>query len=422
MADKPARVERSMPVWRAANRIRVCGSGLPVSALFTLLALAGCGGSNTNAGRRAADGDTPAVAFVTASPSRVPLTIELAGRTGAYQTSEVRPQVSGIIRKRYFTEGSVVKAGEKLYQIDPSLYQAVVQEAKANLASARASAEAARMNAERYRPLAELEAVSRQDLTDAEAAAEQAQAAVEQMRAQLETAEINLRYTDITAPISGRIGRSLYTVGALVTANQANALAVIQTLDPVFVDIQQSSADILALRKSLSRNGIVAARADVRLRLEDGSDYSLAGSVEFAEAVVNESTGTVTLRARFPNQEELLLPGMFVQAVFAPTVDTQAFLIPQAAVSRDPKGTATVWIVDREDKTQQRTVTAERTVGADWVVTGGLEEGDRVVVEGTSRIRAGQSVQPVAAATDGPMSGEGAEAANAASDQAGAAF
>jgi membrane fusion protein, multidrug efflux system len=365
-------------------------------AVVALLAVAGCGES-ANQGATGAN-SAPEVGYVVVTQVRVPLTIELSGRTSAYQTSEVRPQVSGIIRQRFFTEGSVVKAGDKLYQIDPSLYRATVDQVTANLASARASAEAARMRAERYRPLAELEAVSRQDLTDAESQAEQAQAAVAQLNAQLETARINLRYTEVSAPISGHIGRSLYTVGALVTANQSDPLAVIQTLNPIFVDIQQSSADLLALRRSLARDGIVPARAEVELRLEDGSEYGQIGTVEFAEAVVNESTGTVTLRARLPNPQEWLLPGMFVRATFAQAVDTRAFLVPQAGLTRDPKGNATVWLVGPDDHAVQRSVTAERTSGSDWVVTAGLRPGDKVIVEGTGKVKANQSIRPVASA------------------------
>ncbi len=222
-----------------------------------------------------------------------------------------------MIRQRLFVEGSTVRAGQTLYQIDPSLYRAAASEAQANLESAQANAEAARTRAERYRPLADMEAVSRQDYTDAVAQARQATASVAQNRAQLDTARINLRYTDVPAPISGRIGRSFATPGALVTANQADPLTVIQRLDPIYVDIQQSSADMLKLRRALATNGVVPTRAAVRLKLEDGSDYGQTGIVEFADTTVDESTGTVTLRARFANPHNLLLPGMFVRTEFA---------------------------------------------------------------------------------------------------------
>jgi membrane fusion protein (multidrug efflux system) len=345
------------------------------------------------------------------SAARVPVETELAGRTSAFQTSEVRPQVSGIIRERSFTEGALVEAGEVLYEIDDSLYQAAADEAAANLASAQATAEAARALADRYRPLAEVEAVSRQAYVDAEAQARQAEAAVAQNEAQLERARINLRYTSITAPISGRIGRSLFTEGALVTANQAEPLAVIQRMDPMFVDIQQSSADLLSLRRALGSGGMTAAQAEVRLKLEDGSDYDHMGAVEFAEATVNESTGTVTLRASVPNPEGLLLPGMFVRALFSQGAEERAFLAPQVAVTRDAQGQAMVWVIDADDTVQRRVVTAERVVGDSWVVTAGLEDGDRVVVEGTGRLTPGVTVRPVPAGTPqdigGPPEGGG---------------
>ena len=353
-------------------------------AALVLLCTA-CSGGNDKSGER----PPPEVGFVVVRPTSVPLTTELDGRTSAFAVSEVRPQVSGVIRARQFAEGSIVHAGQTLYQIDPSLYQASVHQAEANLASAQANAEAARTRATRYRPLADMEAVSRQDYTDAASQARQGAAAVQQNRAQLETARINLRFTRVPAPITGRIGRSLVTQGALVTANQADPLAVIQQLDPIYVDIQQSSAQLLALRRALGQAGAAPASAAVRLQLEDGSDYGLTGAVEFAETMVDPSTGTVTLRARFPNPSGLLLPGMFVHAIFAQAVATNAYLVPQAAVSRDPQGNATVLVVGPGNKILQRQVHAERAVGANWVVTAGLNPGERVVTEGTSRVRAG---------------------------------
>ncbi|MBV8238847.1 MAG: efflux RND transporter periplasmic adaptor subunit, partial [Sphingomonas sp.] len=312
---------------------------------------------------------------------------------------EVRPQVSGVIQKRFFAEGSIVKQGQPLYQIDPSLYRAATNQASANLASAEATAAAARTKAERYRPLAEIEAVSKQDYTDARAAQRQAEAAILQNKAQLDTARINLRFTTVPAPITGRIGRSLFTVGALVTTSQADPLATIQQLDPIYVDIQQSAASIIALRRSLASGGAVSTQAAVRLKLEDGSDYGRTGSVEFSEVVVDPSTGTVTLRARFPNPDGLLLPGMFVRAVFDQAIDRNAILVPQAAVTRDPKGNATVWVVGPGNKAVQKTVTADRTQGAFWVVTQGLAPGDRVITQGTGNLRANMDVKPVRADT-----------------------
>nr|WP_243452728.1 efflux RND transporter periplasmic adaptor subunit [Polymorphobacter multimanifer] len=358
--------------------------------------MSGC--QDANGDRKPAD-SPPEVGFVTVAYNNVPQIVELAARVTAFEMSEVRPQVAGIIQERMFTEGAVVRRGQTLYRIDPRLYAATVNQARANLASAEATAEAARIRAERLAPLASLEAVSAQDLTDAQATARQAEAAVAQNRAQLETANINLGFTRVPAPITGRIGRSLATVGALATLNQAEPLAVIQRLDPIFVDMQQSSADLLTLRRALSAGGMVPAAAQVRLLLEDGSDYGLTGSVQFSEVMVNQNTGTVTLRARFPNPQGQLLPGMFVRARFAQAIDTRAILVPQAAVTRDAKGEATVFVVGADNKSARRTVVANRTQGADWVVTSGLAPGDRVVVQGTGKIEPGATVRAVPAST-----------------------
>ncbi|TFI58741.1 efflux RND transporter periplasmic adaptor subunit [Sphingomonas parva] len=361
-----------------------------------LLAACSGGEAEQKKGGRGPSGP-PQVGFVVVQPTAVPMTTELSGRVAAFQTSEVRPQVAGIVRRRLFSEGSIVRQGQTLYQIDPSLYQAEVAEAQANLSSARASAQAAQVRANRYRPLAKMEAVSEQEYTDAAAQARQAQAAVAQNDAQLRTAQINLRFTRVPAPITGRIGRSLITEGALVTTNQAEPLAVIQRLDPVYVDIQQSSAQLLALRRALARGGAAPATANVRLILEDGSDYGQTGTVEFAEVMVNENTGTVTMRARFPNPQGLLLPGMFVRAAFTQAIDTQAFLVPQAGLSRDPRGNATVYVVGPGNRAIARTVIAERTQGPYWVVTQGLAPGDRVIVQGTANLRPDIAVRPVPA-------------------------
>ncbi len=361
-----------------------------------LLTLASCGGGD-GAAPGGPGAQTPEVGYVVVQPTRVPVTTELAGRTSAYRASEVRPQVSGLIRKRYFTEGSIVHRGDPLYLIDPSIYRATVNQAEANLASARATAEAARARAERYEPLAKMQAVSQQDYTDARAQAREAAAAVEQQQAALETARINLRYTTVPAPITGRIGRSRFTVGALVTSSQAEPLTTIQQLDPIYVDIQRSSSDMLALRRALAQGGVVPASATVRLTLEDGSDYGQTGTVEFSEVVVDPNTGTVTMRARFPNPEGLLLPGMFVRARFDQAIDTQAFLVPAQGVTRDPKGNATVLVVGKDNKAVQRTVKADRMAGSNWVVTDGLKPGDRIITQGTAKVRPGQTVKPVPA-------------------------
>jgi membrane fusion protein, multidrug efflux system len=336
---------------------------------------------------------------VVIQPSSVPVEESLPGRVAAFQISEVRPQVSGVILRRLFAEGSIVRQGQTLYQIDPSLYQAQVSQATANLQSARASAEAATARAERYRPLAEMEAVSKQDYTDALAQARQANAAISQNNAALRTAQINLRYTRVPAPISGRIGLSTFTEGALVTANQPEALTTITRLDPVYVDIQQSATDLLALRRALTRGGAVPTMAQIRLSLPDGSDYGYTGTVQFTEVVVNADTGSVTLRARFPNPQSILLPGMFVKAKFAQAIDTMAFLVPQAAVSRDPRGTATLWVVGPGNTAVPRTVVADRTQGGFWVVTQGLAAGERVITQGIGNLREGAKLKPVPAST-----------------------
>jgi membrane fusion protein (multidrug efflux system) len=375
--------------------LRLPRTPLSLLAAAVALCLGGCGASKEKAGR----GQTgPAeVGYVVVQRTSVPIVTELSGRTSAYQTSEVRPQVNGIIRHRLFVEGSLVHKGQTLYEIDPSLYRAASDQASANLASAQANAESTRIKAQRYKPLADMEAVAKQDYTDAAAQARQAAAAVAQNRAALQTARINLNFTRVPAPITGRIGRSLFTEGALVTASQTDPLTNIQRLDPIYVDVQQSSADLLALRRALASGGAAPTAAVVRLKLEDGSDYGLTGTVEFAEAMVDQTTGTVTLRARFANPDGLLLPGMFVRASFAQSLDTSAYLVPQVAVSRDAKGNATVFIVGPGNKAVPRTVTATRAQGTNWVVTDGLNPGDKVITEGIGRLKPNDPIKPVPA-------------------------
>ena len=367
----------------------------PFALLLALSLATGC--SQQDEGAQRGRGGPTQVGFVVVQPTAVPVQSLLSGRAVAFETSEVRPQVNGLIRRRNFTEGSYVRQGQPLFQIDPSLYQAQVNQQVANVASARASLQAARERANRYRPLAQMEAVSKQEYTDAAAQARQAQAAVNQNSAQLQTARINLRFTNIPAPISGRIGRSLSTVGALVTANQAEPLAVITRLDPMYVDIQQSSADLTRLRRSLATGGISPGSTQVRIKLEDGSDYGYTGSVQFSEMVVNESTGTVTLRARVPNPQGVLLPGMFVQALFTQAVDPNAFLVPQAAVQRDIGGEAFVFVVGAGNKAERRKVVADRTYETNWVVTGGLRPGDKVITQGLNNLKNGAPLKPVPA-------------------------
>lgn len=378
---------------------------LALTLLATAAAVSACssGGSGGKAQGKGGAGQpgqgTPAVGFVVVQPTSAAVITQLSGRTTAFESSDVRPQVTGIIRRRLFTEGSLVRKGQPLYQIDPRLYKASADQARANLASAQANLEAQRILAARYKPLAQMQAISQQDYTNAVATAKQAAAAVQQNAAALQTARVNLQFTTLPAPISGRIGRSLYTVGALVSSTQTDPIAQIQRLDPMYVDIQQSAGDVLALRRALATGGVSATTAQVRLKLPDGSDYGPVGTIEFSEALVDQTTGTVTLRARFPNAQDLLFPGMFVTATFAQSIDRSAFLVPQQAVSRDPKGAATVMVVGANDKAVQKTVTTTRVQGPYWVVTGGLNAGDKVITQGLSKIKPGQGIKPVPADT-----------------------
>jgi membrane fusion protein (multidrug efflux system) len=320
----------------------------------------------------------------------------------------VRPQVSGVILRRLFTEGAIVHQGQTLYQIDPSLYQAAGAQAAANLQSARAAAEAAGALATRYRPLAQMQAIAQQDYTNALSQARQANAAIAQNNAVLRTAQINLRFTRVPAPITGRIGLSNVTEGALVTAQQATALATITRLDPINVDIQQSATELLALRRSMARGGAAPTAAQVRLTLPDGSDYGIPGTVAFSEVIVNQDTGTVILRARFPNPQSILLPGLLVTAHFAQATDTSAFLVPQQAVSRDPRGNATVWVVGPGDTAVLRTIVTGPTQGAYWVVTQGLAPGEKVITQGIASLRVGAAIRPVPASTPQRIQGQAA--------------
>ena len=371
----------------------------PASLIFAALLLASCGSAQDPQGRggRGGRGGPTTVGYVVTQQGSAPLEQELPGRVAAYQVSEVRPQVSGVIQRRLFREGAVVRQGQTLYQIDPSIYNAQAAQANANLQSARAQAEAARTLVNRYAPLVKQQAISKQDYTNAVAQARQADASVAQNAASLRTAQINQRFTRVPAPISGRIGLSNVTEGALVTANQTDALTTITRLDPVFVDIQESAADLLALRRALTQGGVVPTSAQVRVKLPDGSYYGATGTVEFSEVLVDQNTGTVTLRARFPNPQSLLLPGMFVTAEFAQAIDTSAFLVPQQAISRDPQGNATLFVVGPGNRAVQRTVVTARTQGPYWVVTQGLAPGEKVITQGTANLKDGAQIKPVPA-------------------------
>lgn len=373
-------------------------SAVAAAALALLIAAcSGGGGGDPHGGRGRGPNGPPTVGFVVIQQGSAPLEQQLPARVAAYQTADVRPQVNGIILKRMFREGSTVSQGQTLYQIDPSIYDAQAAQASANLQSARAQAEAARTLAARYKPLVEQQAISKQDYTNAVALARQADASIAQNSAALRSAQINQRFTRVPAPITGRIGLSNVTEGALVTANQTGALTTITRLDPVFVDIQEAASDLLALRRALAQGGVVPTSAIVRLTLPDGSDYGVTGKVEFSQVVVDQSTGTVTLRAVFPNPQSLLLPGMFVNAQFAQAIDTSAFLVPQQAVTRDPQGNATLFVVGPGNRAVQRTVVAARTQGPYWVVTEGLAAGEKVITQGLANVKDGAQIKPVPA-------------------------
>lgn len=365
-----------------------------IASLLAVLALSvglnGCGQGDGNGQRPA-----PEVGVVTIKARATTLTTELPGRTVPYAISEVRPQVSGIILKRLFKEGSQVQAGDTLYQIDPKPYQAAYDSAMASLVTARAKAR-------RYKALLKEKAIAHQTYDDARAAFLQARAAAE-------TARINLGYTKVKAPISGRTGISNVTEGALVTANQASALTTVQTLDPIYVDIAQSSAQLLALKQAVARGQINESKpvtADVTLKLEDGTIYDRKGTLQFADVTVDPNTGAVTLRAIFPNPQHLLLPGMYVRAEITEGVDPHAILAPQRGVQRDVKGNPVALVLGKGDKVEQRTLTVSRAIGHNWLVTKGLKPGDRLIVEGLQKVRPGVVAKPVAPDDPAPAAGK----------------
>lgn len=354
---------------------------------------------------------TPEVAVTTVRAQRVALTTELPGRVTAALVAEVRPQVGGLVQERRFKEGSQVKAGDLLYQIDPATYRASVDNAEAALAKAEATLVSTRLKAGRYKELATIKAVSQQDADDAAASLLQAEADVSAARAALQTQRINLAYTRITAPISGRIGRSSVTPGALVTANQASPMATVQQLDPIYVDVTQSSSALLALKRSLEQGHLKSGTANVRLVLEDGSLYPLAGKLQFSEVTVDTATSAVTLRAEFPNPRGDLLPGMYAKAVIEEGVLDQAVLVPQPAVTRDSTGKAITYVVDGAGKLAQRSVRADRAIGDQWLIGNGLQPGDRLVVEGQQKARPGQAVNVKAETTTPPVANTAAASA-----------
>lgn len=341
------------------------------------------------------------VGFMTLHPQAVPLNDELPGRVVAYRTAEVRPQVAGIVRKRLFEEGAAVAAGQPLYQIDPATYQAAVNVAEAELARAQAALRSSTVKVKRYGKLVGSNAVSRQVYDDMRASQAEDKAAVAAAKAQLDVARINLAYTTVKAPIAGRIGRSAVTEGALVTANQDSPLATITQLDPIYVDMTQSSADLLRSRHAVAPGGVVKHKPGelpIRLVLDaTGAKYSHVGRVQFAEVLVKETTGTVTVRAVFPNPDHELMPGLFVHGIVSQGTVEKAFLVPQAALMHGSDGQAFVWLIGPDDHVTRQPVTAGRSIGQSWLVTAGLSDGDRIAVDSLQRIRPNITVTPVAA-------------------------
>ncbi|MEB7925734.1 efflux RND transporter periplasmic adaptor subunit [Atlantibacter hermannii] len=368
--------------------------------LFLFLLISGMFISGCDDKNKAATGAQPPsviVHIVKTAPFAV--TTELPGRTSAFRIAEVRPQVDGIILKRNFTEGSDVQAGASLYQIDPATYQAAYDSAKGNVARAKAAAEIAHLTVKRYQPLVGTQYVSKQEYDQAVATAKQADADLLSAQAAVETARINLAYTRVTSPITGRIGKSSVTEGALVTNGQADALATVQQLDPIYVDLTQSSNDFLQLKQAIEKGSLTKDSASsVKIVMDNGDIYPQVGKLEFTDVTVDESTGSVTLRALFPNPDHQLLPGMFVRARVDQGVRPDAILIPQQSVTRTPRGDALVMVVNAQNKVETRTIQASEAVGDRWLVSNGLNPGDKVIVSGIQHIKAGATVTHDAAA------------------------
>lgn len=373
----PARARLSPLAWRA-----------PWLAFGMATLLVACGKDAPKAAPTA-----PEVSVLTLQAQPLALEQELPGRTVASQESEVRPQVDGVLVARLFEQGQMVRAGQPLFQIEPALYQAALNEAQANLKTAEATAVAARLRAQRLQALGKDQLAARQDVDDAIASGQQAAAAVQAAQAARDTARTRLGFATVTAPIAGRIGRALFTPGALVTSGQAEPLARIQQVDPMNVDITQSSNEYLALRRAIAEGGVQASTAPVRLRLSDGTDYPLPGTLEFADIDVEQATGSITLRAQFPNPDGQLLPGMYVRGQVGQGIRQQALLVPQAAVDRSPKGEAQAWVVDADGKARLRVFRTARAVGNQWLVLDGIAAGERVVVAGAQGLADGMPVR-----------------------------
>lgn len=358
------------------------------------LALTGCDDKPAQQQQQGA-GQAPEVGVVTVKAAPLQITTELPGRTTAYRIAEVRPQVSGIILKRNFTEGSDVEAGVSLYQIDPATYQAAYDSAKGDLAKAQAAANIAQMTLNRYKKLLGTKYISQQDYDTAQADAQQANASVIAAKAAVENARINLAYTKVTSPISGRTGTSTVTEGALVQSGQTTALTTVQQLDPIYVDVTQSSNDFLRLKQEMANGSLKQdnGKAKVELVTNDGMKYDQSGTLEFSGVTVDQTTGSITLRAVFPNPDHTLLPGMFVRAKLEEGVNPNALLVPQQGVTRTPRGDATAMVVGEGDKVEIRNITATQAIGDKWLVTDGLKSGDRVIIEGLQKVKPGVQVK-----------------------------
>ncbi len=399
--SEPRRPKPAAP-WRTA-----------LVALVGGLVLTGC-----NRQPQAPPQAMPEVAAITVTTQQVVLTTELPGRTAPYLIAEIRPQVNGLVQKRLFTEGADVKQGQELYQIDPAPFQAALENAKAALGRSEASLPAIRSRADRFKQALAEKAVSQQDYDDADAALKQALADVEYWKAMVTTAGINLGYARVTSPISGRIGKSTVTDGAIVTAYQPTPLTTIQQLDPIYVDVTQSANELLRLQRWLKRgqlNSAGTSASKVRLILGDGTPYPLEGELQFRDVSVDPTTASVTLRMVFPNPEGVLLPGMYVRALLKEGVNEAALLIPQQTVARNPKGNPYVMLVNAEGKVEQRQLTLERAIGDQWLVSGGLTPGDRVIVEGLQKVRPGVPVKVVAPGESGKAAANAATPAQPAS-------
>lgn len=368
----------------------------PLAAVLMVtgsLVLTGCNDKETL--QQGAQKPAPEVGVVTLKAEPLSITTDLPGRTAAYRIAEVRPQVSGIILKRNFVEGSDIKAGTSLYQIDPATYQAAYNSAKGDLAKAQASATITRTTVNRYKRLLGTSYISKQEYDTAVSNLQQADAAVVAAKAAVESARINLAYTKVTSPISGRIGKSAVSEGALVSIGQTTALSTVQQLDPMYVDVTQSSNDFLRLKQELASGALKQenGKAKVKLLLENGAEYAQEGTLEFSDVTVDETTGSITLRALFPNPKDMLLPGMFVRARLDEGVRSDALLVPQQGVTRNPRGEATAMVVDANDKVELRTLKADQAIGDKWLVTDGLKAGDRVIVTGLMKVGPGAQVK-----------------------------